>query len=256
MPTLYVGHGSPMNAIQDNAFTQAFARLGRELPAPKAILCVSAHWYVDGTFVTGNAQPDTIYDFWGFPDELSQVKYPAPGNPALAQQIAEQIGSGCSVNSDWGYDHGTWSVLCHMYPRCDVPVLQLSIDWRVSMERHLEIGRALSALRDQGVLLVGSGALTHNGDFERRHAKDGWPLTPGWAARVVANATRACRQRDTAYLCRLLDTADGRMAHPTPDHYLPLLYVVGAARDDDEFSVAIDAVRHGGSLGMHAVQFG
>ncbi len=233
MPVLFVGHGSPLNAIQDNEWSRGFRSFAGLLPRPTAVVSVSAHWYVAGTFVTGNARPETIHDFGGFPDELYRIQYPAPGDPALARRVVRLVGEGrASLRDDWGLDHGTWSVLGHLLPAADVPVIQLSIDGRLPPAEHLAIGRALSPLRGEGVLVMGSGNLTHN----LRHAFAAWGrgdrATPAWASAFDALVARALEGHAAGTLVGALDTDEGRMAHPTPDHYLPILYVAGAAADD------------------------
>lgn len=255
MPVLFVGHGSPMNAIEDNPWSRGFVELAALLPRPRAVLSVSAHWYVPGTFLTGNERPETIHDFGGFPDELFRMQYPAPGDPALAQRVRGLLGERASVRTDWGLDHGTWTVLRWLLPKADVPVVQLSIDQRLPGAVHLALGRALAPLRDEGVLVLGSGNVTHN----LRHAfgsmRSGERATPAWAAAFDADVARALGQHDGAYLARAHEGADGRLAHPTPDHYLPLLYAAGAAD-------AKDAVRYPvqgfdlASLSMRSVLFG
>ncbi len=229
MPVLFVGHGNPMNAIEDNARSRAFRELARALPRPRAILAISAHWYVAGTFATGNERPETIHDFGGFPDALYRIEYPAPGDPALARRAVALLGGRASLRADWGLDHGTWSVLVHMRPAAAVPVVQLSLDGRLAPAEHLAIGRALAPLRDVGVLVLGSGHVVHN----LRHAFGAWPrgeiATPEWARAFDAEVAAALARHDGDALVRLLDGEEGRLAAPTPDHYLPLLYVAGAS---------------------------
>jgi 4,5-DOPA dioxygenase extradiol len=234
MPVLFMGHGSPMNAIEDNQWSRAFRSLAGLLPRPRAVVAVSAHWFVPGTFVTGNARPDTIHDFGGFPDELYRVQYPAPGDPALARRLVQLVGeSRASIRDDWGLDHGTWSVLRHLLPAADVPVVQLAIDARLPPAQHLAIGRTLAPLRDEGVLVMGSGNVVHN----LRHAFTAWGhgdrATPAWASAFDAQVAGALERHDHAALAGALDTEEGRRAHPSPDHYLPLLYVAGAAAAAD-----------------------
>ncbi|HTT70132.1 MAG TPA: 4,5-DOPA dioxygenase extradiol [Anaeromyxobacteraceae bacterium] len=234
LPVLFVGHGSPMNAIEDNLWSRGFKALAATLPRPKAILAVSAHWYVAGTFTTAAEQPETIHDFGGFPDELYRVKYPAKGDPALARRVVELVGEGrAAPNSEWGLDHGTWSVLVHLRPAADVPVVQLSIDGRLSPADHLALGRALAPLREEGVLILASGNLVHN----LRHAFTAWrrgeQATPEWARTFDEAVAGAIAGHDTAFLVQALERSDGQLAHPTPDHYLPLLYAVGASARED-----------------------
>ncbi len=241
MPVLFVGHGNPMNAIEDNAWSRAFRDLAHALPRPKAILAVSAHWDVAGTLTTGSARPETIHDFGGFPDALYRVEYPAPGDPALARRTAKLLeGRGAAVSDEWGLDHGTWSVLVHVRPAADVPVVQLSIDGRLPPAEHLAIGRALAPLREEGVLILGSGNVVHN----LRHAFAAWhrgeTATPEWARAFDGEVADAVSRHDGAALVRLLDTERGRLAAPTPDHYLPLLYAVGASAPDDRVRFPIE----------------
>jgi 4,5-DOPA dioxygenase extradiol len=256
MPVLFVGHGSPMNAIEDNVWSRGFRDLANALPRPKAILSVSAHWYVAGTFTTADERPETIHDFGGFPDALHRVKYPAPGAPDLARRVVHLVGEKrAALSREWGLDHGTWSVLVHLAPAADVPVVQLSIDGRVSPEEHLAIGRALAPLRDEGVLILGSGNLVHN----LRHAfgalRTGDRATPEWARTFDAGIARALEHRDTGHLTRALEGEAGRLAHPTPDHYLPLLYAAGASAPADPVIFPIEGFDMA-SLSMRSVIFG
>jgi 4,5-DOPA dioxygenase extradiol len=255
MPVIFVGHGSPMNAIEDNTWSRAFAALGRALPRPRAILSVSAHWFLPGTYVTGDERPKTIHDFGGFPPALYHVDYPAPGDVELAARVASGLKRRASARTDWGLDHGTWSVLHHMWPAADIPVVQLSIDSTLGAEGHLDLGRSLAPLRDDGVLVMGSGNITHN----LRHAfashRAGDDSTPDWARRFDAEAARALEQHDGEALARALGTDDGRRAHPSPDHYLPLLYAAGAADADDAVQFPV-AGYDMGSLSMRAVRLG
>jgi 4,5-DOPA dioxygenase extradiol len=256
MPVLFVGHGSPMNAIEDNVWSRGFRDLGRALPRPKAILTVSAHWYVEGTFTTANERPKTIHDFGGFPDALFRVQYPAPGDPVLARRVVEAVGNRrASVDGTWGLDHGTWSVLMHLRPAADVPVVQLSIDGRLAPAEHLAIGRALAPLRDEGVLVLGSGNLVHN----LRHAFGAWhrgeTATPEWARDFDLGIARALEEHDSDRLVRALESDAGRLSHPTPDHYLPLLYAAGASSQDDAVRFPIDGFDMA-SLSMRSVVLG
>ena len=254
MPVLFVGHGSPMNAVDDNEWSRGFQKLGRMLPQPKAILSISAHWYVAGTFVTGDEHPRTIHDFGGFPRELYEQRYPAPGSVDLAKRVSKLVGRGASLRTDWGLDHGTWTVLKHMRPNADLPVVQLSIDGRLPPAGHLAIGQALAPLREEGVLILGSGNVTHN----LRHAFASWQRgetgTPAWAQAFDADVAQAASQHDGASLARLAESEAGRVSHPTPDHYYPLLYAAGAAdaRDSVEFPVAGFDM---GSLSMRSILY-
>jgi 4,5-DOPA dioxygenase extradiol len=256
MPALFVGHGNPMNAIEDNRWSRAQQALAARLPRPKAILAISAHWYVDGLHATGAARPETIHDFGGFPDALYRVQYPAPGDPALARRVVALLGEQhASVTAGWGLDHGTWSVLRHLRPEADVPVVQLSLDAGLTPAEHLALGRALAPLRDEGVLLLGSGNLTHN----LRHAFGAWhrgdAATPDWAVAFDEAAARAVAERDVAWLTGALELEEGRRAHPTPDHWLPLLYVAGAAGDDGPVSSPVTGFDMG-SLSMRSILAG
>ena len=256
MPVLFVSHGSPMNAIEDNRWSRAFRALGAELPRPRAVLCVSAHWYTPGTFLTDNARPETIHDFGGFPPALEQMQYPAPGAPDLARRVSQLLArNSASPRSDWGLDHGTWSVLVHLLPAADVPVLQLSIDGRLAGAAHIELGKALAPLRDEGVLVLGSGNMTHNLRDAFSNLRQGRTETPAWAAEFDRAAQSALEQRDAKHLGSALESSIGRNAHPTPEHYLPLLYSFGASLASDRVSFPIDGF-DAGSLSMRAVRFG
>ncbi|GEJ55995.1 4,5-DOPA dioxygenase extradiol [Anaeromyxobacter diazotrophicus] len=256
MPAVFVGHGNPMNAVEDNAWSRGFRVLGEALPRPKAILAVSAHWYVAGTYATADERPETIHDFGGFPEELYRVQYPAPGAPDLARRAVQLVGEGrASLSREWGLDHGTWSVLVHLRPAADVPVVQLSLDGRLAPAEHLALGRALAPLRDEGVLLLASGNLVHN----LRHAFTAWGRgdqeTPAWAREFDEELARALARHDTDALARALEGEAGRRAHPTPDHYLPLLYAAGAAAPDDPVRFPITGFDMA-SLSMRSVVFG
>jgi 4,5-DOPA dioxygenase extradiol len=256
MPVLFVGHGSPMNAIEDNQWSRAFRALGASLPRPKAILSISAHWFLPGTYLTGNDPPETIHDFGGFPQPLFDMQYPAAGDAALARRVVTLIGADrASVRDDWGLDHGTWSVLHHMRPAADTPVVQLSIDSRLPPAGHLAIARALAPLRDEGVLVMGSGNATHNLRHAMRNYQTGDFTTPPWAASFDADVARAAEQHDADFFARALDSQAGRLSHPTIDHYLPLVYAVGASDGKDPVSFPITGF-DAGSLSMRTVRFG
>ncbi|MFI5119792.1 MAG: 4,5-DOPA dioxygenase extradiol [Thermoanaerobaculia bacterium] len=253
MPVLFVGHGSPMNAVEDNAWSRGFSGLAARVPPPAAILAVSAHWESDGTFTTLDDPPATIHDFGGFPRELYAMRYPAPGDPALAARAATLTGG--SAADGRGLDHGTWSVLHRMYPAGDVPVVQLSLDVRATAGEHFALGRALAPLRDEGVLLLASGNLTHDLRDAFGRLRRGDPATPDWAARFDGGVARALEARDETWLVHALETPDGRRAHPTVEHFLPILYAAGAADARDTLRFPITGFDLG-SLSMRAVLFG
>lgn len=256
MPVLFVGHGNPMNAVEDNPWSRAMRGLARGLPEPRAILAISAHWIVDGTFTTVDERPRTIHDFGGFPDELYRVEYPAPGDPALARRVVHLLGEErAATTAEWGLDHGTWSVLVHLRPAADVPVVQLSLDARLAPAEHLALGRALAPLRDEGVLVLASGNVVHN----LRHAFGAWRrgdrATPGWARGFDEEVARALSRHDRDALVRALDGEEGRLAAPTPEHYLPLLYAAGASAAEDPVRFPIEGFDMA-SLSMRSVVFG
>jgi 4,5-DOPA dioxygenase extradiol len=253
MPVLFVGHGSPMNAISDNAWSRAWRTLGEMLPQPKAILSISAHWFVAGTFLTSDERPRTIHDFGGFPRELYQVQYPAPGDAELARRVTKLLPE-ASLRTDWGLDHGTWSVLHHMRPKADLPVVQLSIDVRRPPADHLALARALGPLRDEGVLIMGSGNITHNLRQFFTDMQRGEMGTPDWARRFDDDVARAVEQHDGDFLARAVETDIGRKSHPTIDHYLPLVYAAGAADESDTVCFPITGFE--GSLSMRSALFG
>ena len=227
MPAAFLGHGSPMNALERNRYTEAWRAIGASLPRPRAILMVSAHWYVPTVAVTAMARPRTIHDFFGFPKPLFDMQYPAPGLPELAEEVAD-VAKPDHVGADhdgWGLDHGTWSVLVHAFPDADVPVVQLSIDLRKPPEWHLEMGARLAALRERGIMVMGSGNVVHNlRAIDWRREDFGFD----WARRFEEHATRVLSERpDTA--TSLVEHPDYLMAAPTPEHFLPVLYVAGFA---------------------------
>jgi 4,5-DOPA dioxygenase extradiol len=252
MPVLFAGHGSPMNAIEDNEWSRGHAALAGLVPRPRAILAVSAHWESDGSFTTLDDPPATIHDFGGFPAPLYAMRYPAPGDRALAER-AGRLAGGAAADGR-GLDHGTWAVLHRMYPAADVPVVQLSLDVRATPAGHLALGRALAPLRDEGVLILASGNLTHDLRDAFARMRRGDATTPGWASRFDADAARALEARDEAWLVGALDTPDGDRAHPSPEHWLPMLYAFGAssAKDAVRFPVAGFDL---GSLSMRCVLF-
>lgn len=255
MPSLFVGHGSPMNAIEDNRWSRAFRELAGELPRPKAILAISAHWFVRGTYVTSQANPPTIHDFGGFPRELFEQQYPAPGSAELVTRVGQLLGQKGTPRDDWGLDHGTWSVLTHLFPEADVPVVQLSIDATLPPAEHVELGRRLAPLRDEGVLIFGTGNVTHNLRHAMGAMHSGATAVPDWAARFDADVKAASEAHDGGALARMIATDIGRMSHPSPDHYYPLLYVAGAATDADSVTHPISGFDLT-SLSMRTTRFG
>jgi 4,5-DOPA dioxygenase extradiol len=253
-PVLFLSHGSPMNAILDNSFSRELRTLGEVLPEYSAVLAISAHWYVSGTYLTGEAAPKTIHDFGGFPRELYEVEYPARGDSALAERVAAMLQArGATLRTDWGLDHGTWSMLRHVRPAADRPVVQLSIDHRLKPEEHLAIGKALAPLREQGVLIVGSGNATHNLRYAMTAMQRGDQSVPDWASAFDRDLAHAIEQRDEGFLVHALSTDAGRMNHPSPDHYLPLLYAAGATSRDEAVSYPVGGFD--GSLSMRSVRW-
>jgi 4,5-DOPA dioxygenase extradiol len=251
MPVLFIGHGSPMNAIEDNPFSRSLVRLARDLPRPAAILVVSAHWQTRGTHVTGEAHPRTIHDFGGFPQELYDVRYPAPGDPELASTIAELAGA--ATDESWGFDHASWAVVRHMYPEADVPMLELSLDAEASPEEHNEVGRRLGPLRDRGVLVVGSGNIVHN--LMAVRWEDGAEAYP-WAVEFDAWVRDRLLAGDDAGLVGYQSLGrTAQLAHPTNEHYLPLLYAAALRREGEPVSFFHEGLEMG-SISMRGVRIG
>lgn len=253
MPAVFIGHGSPMNTLERNRFTEAWAAFGRQIPRPRALLVVSAHWYTNATAVTAMSQPRTIHDFFGFPDELFEFDYPAPGAPDVAQEVAEVVKPrwmGLDHDS-WGLDHGTWSVLAHMFPDADIPVVQLSINALQPLSDHLDLGARLAPLREQGILIVGSGNVVHN---LRRVEWNRPEAGTDWAHRFDEAAT-ALLQDEPADILRLVGHADYAMAVPTPDHFIPFLYLAAlAAACDQNPEVVVEGYSLGSiSMTCHAL---
>ena len=241
-----------MNAIEQNRYTRAWRRLGSELPLPRGIVVVSAHWYAERIAVTAQERPRTIHDFYGFPRELYAVTYPAPGSPGLARRVAALLAPDeVSLDDSWGFDHGAWSVLTHLFPEADVPVVQLALDARRPPETHWELGARLNPLRDEGVLVVGSGNAVHN----LRLADFGVDGGYDWAERFDDRIRRALDAGDRDALVAYAADPDGRLAVPTPDHYLPLLYAA-ALRRPGETAITVTEGLEAGSLSMRAVRFG
>ncbi len=249
MPAAFVGHGSPMNTLERNRYSEAWRRLGRALPRPRAILAISAHWYVDRTAVTAMETPPTIHDFSGFPEALHKFRYPAPGDPALAARVRELLAP-VPVDldrQDWGLDHGTWSVLAHMYPEADVPVVQLAIDRTEPADFHYAVGQSLQPLRGEGVLILGFGNVVHNLRLMQRTPN---APVPEWAASFQAHVRHALERRHHETLVNYEAIPGARLAVPTPEHYLPLLHVAGT--QDESEPVWISRRRHRSRLDRHA----
>lgn len=254
-PVLFIGHGSPMNAIADNEYTRMLQDLGRKLARPRAILCVSAHWMTEGTWITHQAQPRTIHDFYGFPKPLFDVRYPAPGDPALAEEIKTRI-TDISINLDdeqWGLDHGAWSVLRHIFPGADVPVLQLSLHMERDARFHYVAGRSLAKLRDLGVLIVGSGNIVHN---LRLIKWDDDAASYPWASEFDTWVAEKLAARDDAALVHEARSSEaGRLSIPTPEHWYPFLYALGAADPAERAETIYEAMQNA-SISMRCVGFG
>lgn len=242
MPVLFVGHGSPMNGIEDNEFSRHWAKLGQEIPRPAAVLCISAHWLTRGTHITAMEKPKTIHDFGGFPAELFAVQYPAPGSPAVAMETVKLLEStNVGLDHDWGLDHGCWTVVRHMYPDADVPVLQLSIDYHQPPAYHYKLAAELSALRSKGILIMGSGNIVHNLrriDWQNMNTPD---YGFDWAREISEVFKEKIRKKDHQPLIdyQTLGSA-AQLAIPTPDHYYPLLYTLGLQDGKDEVEIFND----------------
>jgi len=255
MPAIFFGHGNPLNALQQNDYTEAWTAIGKTISRPKAVLSVSAHWYLPGTFVTAMPSPRTIHDFGGFPRELYEVQYPAPGDPNLAQRIKKLLDPiPVGLDLSWGLDHGTWSVLRHVFPEADVPVVQLSIEETQPPAFHYEIGKRLATLRDEGILVIGSGNLVHN---LHTYAWGQHEVEPfDWAVSFEKLTRELMLKGDDAPLVDYESLGrDAMLSVPTPDHYLPLLYVIGLRRRGEQVSFPVEGF-DGGSISMLTVQIG
>ncbi|MGB8436532.1 MAG: 4,5-DOPA dioxygenase extradiol [Burkholderiales bacterium] len=254
MPVVFFGHGTPMNVVDDNRYTQAWKAIAGTVPKPKAILCVSAHWFTEGVGVTAMEQPKTIHDFYGFPKALYEMRYPAAGSPPLARQVRELLAPvEVALDQEWGLDHGTWSVLHHAYPDADVPVVQLSIDRTQPGSSHYALGRQLAPLREQGVLIAGSGNVVHHLGLRSR---DEHAPAHDWADRFNRRVRALIERREHAPLVAWESMGeDARLAINSAEHYLPLLYCLGLQRDDESSRFAVDGIEMG-SLGMLSVVIG
>ena len=254
MPVLFVGHGSPMNGIEDNEFSRRWAEMGKDIPLPRAVIVVSAHWFTSGTKVTAMDRPRTIHDFYGFPKALFDVQYPAPGNTTLASETVKLIKKAhVTLDHDWGLDHGTWSIVRHMYPAANIPVLQLSIDFSKAAKFHYELARELNALRKKGVLIIGSGNMVHNlGMVDWHHPDSGFD----WAIEMNENFKKLITEGNHEQLIDFESMGHAaKLSIPTPEHYLPLLYTLGLQEKDDAVKLFNDKTLMG-SISMTSVKVG
>lgn len=257
MPILFLGHGSPMNAIDDNAFTRGFQAMGKTLPKPRAILCISAHWETKGTFITAMERPETIHDFGGFPQALFDVQYPAPGSPELALETQQLVSSvNIELTQEWGLDHGCWTVVKFLYPDADIPVIEMSMDYTKGPEYHYALGKELAALRRKGVLIIGSGNTVHNLRMvawdkmsEPGYGYD-WAIT---ANEKIKNLILEGDHQSLIHYAKL--GKEMQLAIPTPEHYHPLLYILGLKEKDEKTTIFNDALV-AGSLNMMSVRIG
>ncbi len=257
MPVLFVGHGSPMYAIEENEFVETWRNLGAELPKPKAIIAVSAHWETRGTQVTAMQHPQTIHDFGGFPQELFNVQYPAPGSPELANETIKTVkGSPVTADERWGLDHGTWSVIRRIYPKADIPIIQLSLDYHKTPQQHYELAREMAAFREKGVLIVGSGNIVHNLRQVTWDKPDDQEYGHDWAIEANNLVKKLIIENNHKALIDYKSLGSAvQMAAPTPDHFLPLLYALALKHDDEEVSFFNDKAVMG-SLTMTSVKIG
>lgn len=255
MPTIFVGHGSPMNAIEDNDFTKSLQSTGKTLPKPKAILCISAHWLTNGTFVNASPKPKMIYDMYGFPEELYQVNYPAIGAPELAEQTKDIIENyNVKLDYDWGFDHGCWSVLHHLFPNADIPVYEMSIDYNQPMQYHYELAKYLKNLRKKGVLIVGSGNITHNLRLVNMSDINAKPVD--WALEFDTNIKQFLNEFNHQGLIDFHKIgSSSRYAVPEPSHYIPLIYIAALQSRKENISYLYEDF-HYGSLSMRCLKIG
>ena len=256
MPVLFLGHGSPMNAIEENEFVAGFRKISKTITKPKAILCISAHWETKGTYVTAMEHPRTIHDFGGFPKELFEVQYPAPGSPTLAKQTKELVSkTTVALDDKWGLDHGAWSVIKHLYPDADVPTIQLSLDYTKPAKYHFELAQELSKLREKGILIIGSGNMVHNLGLVAWDKLSGEPYAYDWA--IEANEKMKSYILEENFKSLIDFKSQGKafeLAIPTPEHYLPLVYTL-ALKDKNDETIIFNDQPVGGSLTMTSVKF-
>jgi len=256
-PVLFIGHGSPMNAIEDNMFSETWAQFGKDLEKPKAVLVISAHWLTNGTHITAMEKPRTIHDFGGFPKALFEVEYPANGSPALAKTTQKIITTtNVGLDHEWGLDHGTWSVVKHMYPNADIPVLQLSIDYNKPAQYHFELAKQLKALRNKGVLIIGSGNMVHNLRMVAWDKLNEPEYGFDWAFEMNTIFKDKIEKNDSQALINYQKLNQASLlAIPSPDHYYPLLYAMALQDENDSVSFFNDKIV-GGSLTMTSVKWG
>lgn len=257
MPVLFLGHGSPMNAIEENIFVQGFRKTAALLPTPQLILCISAHWYTQGTFITGQSFPPTIHDFGGFPEKLYSIEYPAPGDPKMAQTVQSMLTpTSAPLDDHWGFDHGSWSVVKHLYPEANIPMIQMSIDHQLSPYAHWQLAQQLKSLRQKGVLIIGSGNIIHNLRMVDFHKINDIGYGYDWAQEAHTLFHQWITQRDTARLCHYeKENKAIQLSIPTAEHYLPLLYSMGLSEAHEEPQIFNDHLL-GGSLSMTSIKWG
>ena len=234
MPALFVGHGSPMNAVENNKYTKKWQEIGRQMARPRAILMISAHWYTHGTRIMDTKTPRLVYDMYGFPEELYRVHYPSPGSPELAARAQELLSVPVQTDNNWGIDHGAWSVLCHLFPEANVPVVQLSVDGTAGAQAHFQMGQDLSALRDEGVMIIGSGNIVHNLARIQWEAESGF----SWAEEFDGYIRDKIEKREFPDVVDYRKAGScAKMAFPMPDHFYPLMYALGASNEEDRLTV-------------------
>jgi 4,5-DOPA dioxygenase extradiol len=257
MPSLFIGHGSPMNGIEDNEFSNTWSVMAKEMPIPQAVIVVSAHWLTKGTGITAMEFPKTIHDFGGFPDELYKVQYPAKGSPALAKETKDLVGStAIELNHDWGLDHGAWTVIRHMYPKADIPILQISIDYTKDIAYHYALAQELSALRKKGVLIIGSGNMVHNLRMVAWNRLSENNFGYDWAFEINETFKKLIMDNDHEKLIQYPSLGkEALMAIPTPEHFIPLIYNMGLKASNEEISFFNDKAV-GGSITMTSVKIG
>ena len=251
MPVLFVGHGSPMNAIEDNEYVRTWKEIAKKIPKPEAILCISAHWVTSGTRINDQENPKIVYDMYGFPQELYNVKYDANGSNRLAHETIRYISRSVKIDNSWGIDHGVWSVLCNMYPEADIPIYQLSIDDNISAETHFDIGKDIGILREKGVLIIGSGNVVHNLSKVKWTMEEGYP----WALEFDNFIMENIKNKNYENVVHYENAGNSsKLAFLTTEHFYPLLYVLGAAREDDKLSIFNNSCTMG-SLSMTCYLF-